>query len=106
MNRLFRKFNLHEGKRGSAITVHVIPGAVEKRIPDILEDGTLVLELDTKDVSGKTNQILVKYLSNLLNVSTDEIEVVAGKDGPDKIVSILNQESSALQNKLFAIVNK
>ena len=106
MNRLFRKFNLHEGKRGSAITVHVIPGAPEKKLSDILDDGTLILELDTKDVSGKTNQVLIKYLSNILNVLSDEIEVVAGKDGPDKIVSILNQESSVLQNKLFSIVEK
>jgi uncharacterized protein YggU (UPF0235/DUF167 family) len=106
MKRIFRKFNLHEGKRGSAITVHIVPGAKEKKFANILEDGTIVLEMDSKEVSGRTNQMLIKYLSSLLNVISDEVEIVAGKDGPDKIVSILNQETSVLQNKLMNLVEK
>jgi uncharacterized protein YggU (UPF0235/DUF167 family) len=106
MRNLFRKFNLHEGKRGSAITIHVVTGAREKRFIKVLEDGTLILEMDVRDVSGKTNQILVKYLAGLLNVLTDEIEVVAGKDGPDKIVSILNQDTHTLHHTLMKLIQQ
>ncbi|MBI9049510.1 MAG: DUF167 domain-containing protein [Anaerolineaceae bacterium] len=106
MKRLFRKFNLHEGKRGSAVTVHVVPGSSGKRISNVMEDGTLVVEMDTRDVSGKTNQAIVKFFSGILNVSVDEIEVVAGKDGADKLISIINENTTDLHEKLMALVEK
>ena len=106
MKNIFRKFTLHEGKRGSAITIHVVHGAQGKRFTDVLEDGTLVLEMDVKEVSGRTNQTLIKYLASTLNIGTDEIEVVAGKDGPDKLVSILNEDANSLNHKLLTLVEK
>jgi len=106
MKNLFRKFNLHQGKHGSAITIHLLPGALQKRFTDVLADGTLVLEMDIKEVSGKANQILIKYLAGLLNVAVDDIEVVAGKDGADKLVSILNQDTHILHQKIMAFIEK
>ncbi len=106
MKNIFRKFNLHEGKRGSAITIHVVHGAKEKKFSDVLEDGTLILEMDVKEVSGKANQAVIKYLASLLNVATDEIEIVAGKDGPDKLVSIINEDAASLNHKLLALIEK
>jgi uncharacterized protein YggU (UPF0235/DUF167 family) len=106
MKRLFRKFNLHEGKKGSAITVHVVPGMTEKRIVDIKEDGTLIVELDVKDVNGKTNQVLTKFIASILNVTQDDIEIVAGLDGADKLISIINTNTDEVNKQLMMLVAK
>ena len=106
MKRLFRKFNLHEGKKGSAITVHVVPGMTEKRIAELQDDGTLVVEMDTKDVTGKTNQALIKYFASILDVTQDEIEVVAGTDGADKLISIINTNTDEVNKQLMLLVQK
>ena len=106
MKRLFRKFNLHEGKKGSAITVHVVPGMPEKRIVDIKDDGTLIVELDVKDVTGKTNQVLEKYFASILNVGQDDIEIVAGADGADKLISIINTNTDDVNKQLTLLVSK
>jgi uncharacterized protein YggU (UPF0235/DUF167 family) len=106
MKRLFRKFNLHEGKKGSAITVHVVPGMAEKKIVEVKDDGTLVVEMDTKDVAGKTNQLLVKYFASILDVTQDDIEVVAGSEGADKLISIINTNTDEVNKHLMMLVQK
>ena len=106
MKRLFRKFNLHEGKKGSAITIHVVPGMSEKRIVDVKEDGTLIVEMDAKDVSGKSNQALIKFFASILDVNQDEIEVVAGVDGADKLLSIINTDTDEVNKQLMMLVQK
>ena len=40
-----RKFHLHDGKVGAAITVRVTPRASKNEISEILDDGTIKVRL-------------------------------------------------------------
>ena len=40
-----RKFNMHDGKKGSALAVRVTPRASRNEIVEILEDGTVRVRL-------------------------------------------------------------
>ena len=40
-----RKFNLHDGKRGSALAVRVTPRASRNEIVELLDDGTIKVRI-------------------------------------------------------------
>ena len=40
-----RKFNLHDGKKGSALAIRVTPRASRNEIVELLEDGTIKVRI-------------------------------------------------------------
>jgi uncharacterized protein len=96
-----RKFHLHNGKSGSAITVRVTPRASKNEISEILDDGTVKIRLTTPPDETASNQALLIFLAEVLGVKTSQIEIVAGITGKDKLVAVTNMDSSALQTKLL-----
>jgi uncharacterized protein YggU (UPF0235/DUF167 family) len=78
-----RKFRLHDGKGGSALTVRVIPKASKNEVVEILTDGTIKVRLVT--------QVPQTYL-----------EIVAGYNGPDKLVSVVNLDTGTVQERIMA----
>lgn len=83
-----RKFKLHDGKRGAALTVRVTPRARKTEFAGIMEDGTIRIRVTQPPVEGKANVALIEFLAKVLGVSKRRIEIVAGEKGLDKIVSI------------------
>lgn len=88
-----RNFHLHDGKKGAALAIRVTPRASRNEIVEILSDGTVRIRLTAPPIEDKTNQALVKYLSDTLGVAPSRIEIVAGATGRDKLVSILDMEA-------------
>jgi len=99
-----RKFHLHDGKKGAALAIRITPRANENRIVDILSDGTVKIHLAIEPFNEKTNEVLLNYLSEILNISTSRFEIVAGATGRDKLVSIIDLEADALHKKMLEIL--
>jgi uncharacterized protein len=96
-----RKFHLHNGKSGAAITVRVTPRASKNEISEILDDGTVKIRLTTPPEEAVSNQALLLFLADVLGVKTSQIEIVAGINGKDKLVAVTNMDSSMLQTKIL-----
>jgi uncharacterized protein (TIGR00251 family) len=96
-----RKYHLHDGKKGAALAIRVIPRAKHNEIAGILNDGTVRIRLTAPPVEGKANEALVKYLSSILGVSKSSIEIVAGETGRDKLVSVLDMDPKTAHQKIL-----
>ena len=97
-----RKFNLHDGKRGAALTIRVTPRARKTEFGNSLEDGTLRVRVSAPPVEGKANIALIKFMAKVLGVRKNRIEIVAGQKGLDKILSILDVSAEDAEQRIQA----
>jgi uncharacterized protein (TIGR00251 family) len=96
-----RNFHLHNGIKGSALAVRVTPRASKDEIVEVLSDGTVKVHLKAPPVEGRANAALVKFLSSVLGVAASRVEVVAGATGRDKLVSVVDMDTSAVHKRIL-----
>ncbi len=101
-----RKFHLHHGATGAALTVRVTPRATRNEISEVLDDGTLKIRLAAPPVEGQANKALIRYLADILNVAPSRIEIVAGQTGRDKLVTITGVEVDIVEQRILDILSK
>lgn len=97
-----RKFRLHDGQHGAALTVRVTPRARRDEVAGILEDGTLRVRVSAPPAEGKANAALLAFLAKVLGVRKSRLEIVAGEKGLDKIVSVVDLSSKDVEAKIRA----
>lgn len=97
-----RKFVLHSGQRGSALAVRITPRASRNQIVGVLSDGTVKVHLASEPADDVLNVELVGYLSEVLGVPKTRVEVVAGENGRDKLVSILDMDVETAHQRILA----
>ncbi|MGD8605302.1 MAG: DUF167 domain-containing protein [Anaerolineales bacterium] len=95
-----RKFKLHDGKQGAALTIRVTPRSRKTELSGVLEDGTLRVRVSTPAAEDKANTALIAFLAGLFEVSKNKIHIVAGEQGLDKIVSILGMTAQEAEDRL------
>jgi uncharacterized protein len=95
-----RKFHLHDGKKGAALAIRVTPRARKNEVVEILSDGTVKIHLTAPPVEGKANEALLKFLAELLDVPISRLEIVAGATGRDKLISVLDMDTTTLHQKI------
>ena len=95
-----RNFHLHNGQKGAALAVRVTPRASSNQVAEILHDGTIRLRLAAAP-GDEVNIVLRAYLSDILEVPVSAIDVVAGQNGRDKLVSVLNLDSESAHRKIL-----
>jgi uncharacterized protein (TIGR00251 family) len=95
-----RKFRLHDGKKGAALAVRVTPRASSNQIVGALHDGTIKIRITAPLDVDQANAELVDFLSAVLEVGKNRIEVVAGATGRDKLISVLDMDSATLHKKI------
>lgn len=83
------------------INVRISPRAKRNEISSIMDDGSVKIRLTAPPVEGKANQALIKYLAEILKISTTDIEIVAGHSGRQKVVLITGFEEENLRKCLF-----
>ena len=101
-----RKFKLHDGKSGAALTVRVTPRARRTEVAEILEDGTIRIRVTAPPVEGKANAALIQFLAEALGIRRNRIDIVAGEKGLDKIVSITELSAAEVQRRLQAWIDR
>ena len=86
----------HDGKTGAAIVVKVSPRAKKTEIAGVMADGTLRIRVAAPPVEGAANRALIEFLSDTLNISPSQIEIVAGESSERKLISLIGVDPSDL----------
>ena len=95
-----RNVKLHDGQRGIALAIRVVPRARKNEIAELMTDGTIKIRLKAPPVEGKANRELIRYLSKILKVPQKKIEIVAGETKRNKIVTILDMDQNTVQERI------
>jgi uncharacterized protein (TIGR00251 family) len=93
-------FRLQECRKGATLAVRVKPRARKNRILEVLSDGTIKIHLTAPPVEGKANDALLKFLAEILDVPVSHLEILSGKGGRDKLVSVSDMEAEVLHKKI------
>jgi uncharacterized protein (TIGR00251 family) len=100
-----RKFNLHNGRRGSALAVRVTPRASRNEIVALLEDGTIKIRIAAPPSDNEANEALIAFLSEVLGVPKSRLDIVAGTTGRDKLISIMDMDAQTAHQRILAHVS-
>jgi len=100
-----RKFNLHDGRRGSALAVRVTPRASRNEIVDLLDDGTIKIRIAAPPADGEANEALIKFLAEILGVSKSRLDIVAGAAGRDKLIAVLDMDVETAHSRIVAYMS-
>ena len=95
-----RRYKLHNGKKGAALTIRVTPRSRKTEFGGVMEDGTIRVRVAAPPVEGKANTALVKFLAKVLGVRKNRIDIVAGEKGLDKIISILDMSAKDAEQRI------
>ncbi len=93
--------HFRDGKTGSAITVKVTAKAARSEIVEILGDGTLKIRLAASSVADKGNEVLLRFLAEVLETSPAKLEILAGENGADKLITIIGLDASTVQKRVL-----
>ena|ERR1041385_3828101 len=97
-----RKFEITDAKRGVAFAVKVITRAQKNEIVGIQDDNILKIRLTASPAEGQANTALIKFLAQQLGVAENQIEIVAGADKSDKMISVSGLSTAEVEQKLQA----
>lgn len=92
---------LHDGRRGAALAIRVTPRGRRDEVVEVLADQTVKIRLTAPPVEGKANEALIEFLAKVLQVPTSRIEIIAGEASRDKLVTILDMDSSEAQSRIL-----
>jgi uncharacterized protein (TIGR00251 family) len=97
-----RKYELHGGQRGAALGVRVTPRASHNQIVGISNDSTVKVHLVCGPSDGEINAELLAYLAEVLGVPKSRVEIVAGENGRDKLVSVLDMDATTVHQRIIS----
>ena len=84
-----REFKITDAKGGAAFTVRVTTRASKTEIVGLMDDGALKIRLTAPPVEGKANEALIGFLADVLGVKRDQLEIIAGHTGREKLISVI-----------------
>lgn len=93
-----RTFQFHDGKSGAAVALRVITGARRTSIDAILADGTIHVSLTAPDDGA--NDALLAFFAQVLKVAPAQLDLVAGGNGNDKLVTILGLDGNEVDTRI------
>ena len=99
-----RKFNLHDGKKGSALAIRVTPRASRNEIVELLDDGTIKVRIAAPPSDNEANETLISFLAEVLGVPKSRLDIVAGVSGRDKLVSVVDMDAETAHQRILAHV--
>ena len=97
-----RKFNLHDGKKGSALAVRVTPRASRNEVVELLDDGTIKIRIAAPPSDDEANETLIEFLSEILGVPKSRLDIVAGVTGRDKLISVVDMDVETVHQRILA----
>ena len=97
-----RKFQMHDGQKGSALAVRVTPRASRNEIVEILDDGTVKVRIAAAPADDEANAVLLDFLSEILGVSKNKLDIVAGEDGRDKLIAVVDMDVETAHSRIVA----
>lgn len=90
-----REFRFHDGGKGAALAIRIKSGSKSRRILKVLKDGTVVIGFPGAGYDA--NQELLKFLALELGIAQENLQVIAGHEGKNKLVSVLHLKPEDVQ---------
>lgn len=97
-----QKYHLHDGKGGAALAVRITPRARKNEIVEVQNDGTVRIRLTASAVEDIANPALIAFLAEVLEIPPANLEIVAGKAGKDKLISILDMDAEMVHKRILS----
>jgi len=96
-----RKFEITDARGGTAIPVRVVTLADKSELAGIQDDGVLKVRLMASPAgSPAANKELMQLLAAELGVAGDKLEIVAGENTREKIVSVEGITAAEVESRL------
>jgi uncharacterized protein YggU (UPF0235/DUF167 family) len=96
-----RNYKFTDPRAGTALGVRVVTRSTATEIAGKTEEGTVKVRLVASPAgSTEANDELITFLAKQLGVEPNKIEIVAGLEKSDKILSIEGVSSSDVEAKL------
>jgi uncharacterized protein (TIGR00251 family) len=86
------------------LSVRVIPRANRNQVYAILEDGTFKIRINAPPSNGKANKALIKYLSDVLDISRSNIRIASGEKAREKKIEIIGYKIEQIKTELLKIL--
>ncbi len=98
-----RKFEIKDAVSGAAFTVRVVTRATNTEIAGIQDDGALKIRLTASpNEEGAVNKELIAFLAERLEVPVSSIEIVAGINTREKLISVDKINPTVVEELLAA----
>lgn len=97
------KFEIKEASGGAAFTVRVVTRTSRTEVAGIQEDGIIKVRLQGSPDDGSANTELLDLLAKVLEVDRSKIEIVAGENSRDKLISVEGISTNYLEQKVLAV---
>ena len=94
-----REFKFHNGAKGSALAIRVVQKKRETGIDRVLRDGTVIVNLDPG--STDNNHDLKIFIADILELNQIRLDIIAGHEGPEKLLSILDMRPNEVQKLIM-----
>lgn len=98
-----RKHHFQNGKSGSALAIRLMYSADKNQVSQIMKDGTIKIQLTSAVNDDRKNKELINFLAGILNTSPMKIEIVAGEDRDEKLVSVIGMTAEDVQKKILKL---
>jgi uncharacterized protein YggU (UPF0235/DUF167 family) len=97
-----RKFEITDARGGTALGVRVVTQAASTEIAGKTDEGTLKIRLVASPAGDPAaNDELLSFLASKLGVEKKRLEIVAGANSRDKIISIEGISAGEVEAKLI-----
>jgi uncharacterized protein YggU (UPF0235/DUF167 family) len=100
-----RKYKMHDGKMGAAITVGLIAGGDQAGILRIEDNGTVIAQLGPLH-DAEPNKKLLEFLAKFFELPIKNLDIVAGLHSSEKLVSIIGLDADEVAEKLSTYLKK
>ena len=97
-----REYRFHDGEKGAALAIRVTQDKTNTGINKVLNDGTLLINLPNDDV--EIDKALVEYLAETLKVAKERLEIIAGGEDNERLVSILDMKPAQVQTLILELI--
>ena len=91
---------LRSSIEGTTITVRVSPGAKRSSIEGSYGEAALKVRVAAPPVDGRANAEVERFLSEVLGLARNDIELIRGHTGRDKIVLLRGVEAEGVRSAL------
>jgi uncharacterized protein (TIGR00251 family) len=94
------EFKITKAEEGAAFAVHVVPKSPKNEVVGKHGDA-LKIRLTSSSAGGRANEILIKFLSEKLNIERKNIEIAAGLSSTEKMVVVVGIKPSMVEERLL-----
>jgi uncharacterized protein YggU (UPF0235/DUF167 family) len=99
-----REFRFHDGEKGAALAIRITQDKASTGIVKVLKDGILLINLPQKDVD--IDNELINYLSKTLDIEKRRLDIIAGSEENERLVSIIDMKPSQVQEIVLENIDR